>query len=164
VKPVNELVRLREIKLKESLGSHLKRWVVTGTVTMAKSQFTSLVNASFNAHVEMTQNIYRDSYQSSVANAREVRTNSRGAFDHTKNQEVFLNEPGHGGIALIMHVHNFREGSTIFPNSIDDWTAVRKLQAPMLFTSEPLHQQGMGVFVTPNGHHDPTEHFVDLNR
>jgi hypothetical protein len=110
----------------------------------------------------MTQNLYKDGYKSQVANARDVRTNSRGAFDLTKKEEVFTYEPGHGGIALMMHVHNVSEGSTMFPNGRDDWKAVRELHAPMLFTSEPLHQQGMGIFITPNGQKNPSETVVDL--
>jgi uncharacterized protein RhaS with RHS repeats len=160
----DEQVRLRGIKFKTPLGSHIKKWVVTGMVTMSRSLFTQLVSASFNADVDMTQNVYKDGYKSQVAKARDVRTNSRGAFDLTKKEEVFTYEKGHGGIALMMHVHNVSQGSTMFPNDRDDWKAVRELQAPMLFTSEPLHQQGMGIFITPNGQKSPTETVVDLTR
>jgi RHS repeat-associated protein len=162
----DELIRLKAITHKVPLGSHIKQWVVTGMVTIAKSAFTQLVNSAFQTNIDKTQNVYKDGYISNVANAREVRTNSRGAFDLTKKEEVFKFQSGHGGIALMMHVHNYDDGhgGTMFPNDRDDWKAVRDFQAPMLFTSEPLYERGMGVFVAPNGQKTPTETVVDLNR
>jgi RHS repeat-associated protein len=162
----DEPVRLKEIKFKTPLGSHIKQWVVTRVVTIARSAFTQLVNSAFKTNVDKTQNVYKDGYKSEPADAREVRTNSYGVFNLTKKEEVFIYEPGHGGIALILHVHNYDEGhgGTMFPNAKDDWKAVRKFQAPMLFTSEPLYQRGWGIFVEPNGQKTPTETVVDLNR
>ncbi len=160
----DEMVRLRAIKYGESLGSHLHRWMTTGIVTMSKSLFTNLVKASFGAHADMTQTLYKDGNRSDPAKAIPIRTNSTATFEHTKNEERTPYEPGHGGVALFLHVHNYGQGSTMFPNAKDDWNTVRTLNAPMLFTSEPLYARGWGLFVTPNGGKNPNETVVDLNR
>ncbi len=157
-----DLVRLREITFKVPLGSNIKQWVTTGAVTMTAGLFTRLANAMIKDHADRTQTVYKNGSYSDVAKGHLLANNSHGVFERSRRQE-FIPYDGHSDVGVFLHVHSVWNGSTPFPNPAEDWATVKSWQRPMLFSSEPLYERGIGFLITPNGKHDPSETAIDLN-
>ena len=114
-------------------------------------------------HADRTQTVYKNGSHSDVSKAHLLANNSHGVFERSRRQE-FIPYDGHSDVAIFLHVHSVWNGATPFPNPVEDWATVKSWQRPMLFGSEPLYGRGIGMLITPNGNHDPSETAIDLNR
>jgi hypothetical protein len=88
---------------------------------------------------------------------RDVKVHQQGQWVTTKTVEDVDLGKGHGGVALLLHVHD-RKGTVGPTIPGEDADAMTAANAPMLFTSPRLYELNRAVIASPDGRETLVDH------
>ena len=139
------------------LGSNIPRVVPVGSISLAKSTFNSIMRLTIRDGNARTQSLFKDGTLSGISLPKDVKVFMRGDFVRVKTVENVDRGVGHGGVALLLHVHDAK--GTVGPTIPgEDADAMSAANAPMLFGSPRLYGRDRAVIATPDGHQTVVDH------
>jgi RHS repeat-associated protein len=142
------------------LGSNIPRLVPTGSVSMTIKTFNALAKQTTRGALARTQSVFKDGTLSGVSVPRDVKVFQQGTWVTVKTVEDVDPGKGHGGVALLLHIHD-RKGTVSPTMPGEDTDAMKAANAPMLFTSPKLYERNRAVIASPDGYQTVVDHVKD---
>jgi hypothetical protein len=142
------------------LGSNIPRLVPVGSVSMTLKTFNALARQTVRDGLARTQSVFKDGTMSGISLPRDVKVFQQGQFVTVKTVEDVDPGKGHGGVALLFHVHD-RKGTVGPTIPGEDADAMKAANASMLFTSPRLYERDRAVIASPDGHQTLVDHVKD---
>jgi hypothetical protein len=127
---------------------------------MTMKTFNALAKQTMRDGLARTQSVFNDGVMSRVSLPRDVKVFKQGKFVTVKTVEDVDLGKDHGGVALLLHVHD-RTGTVGPTIPGEDADAMTAAHASMLFTSPRLYERNRGVVASPDGHQFLVDHVKD---
>jgi hypothetical protein len=127
---------------------------------MTLKTFNALARQTVKDGLARTLSVFEDGKTSGVSMPRDVKVFQQGQWVTTKTVEDVDLGNGHGGVALLLDVHD-RKGTVGPTIPGEDADSMQAANAPMLFTSPRLYERDRAVVATPDGHQTLVDHVKD---